>query len=267
MNEYMRSNQKMWDEYAHINSRSSFYQLDDFKAGVNKLNPLEREELGDVAGKRLLHLQCHFGMDTLSWARLGAQVTGMDFSHEAIQLAQQLSAELNIPARFIETDIYKLPEVLDESFDIVYTSYGVLTWLPDMKRWAQIAAQYVRPGGTFYIAEFHPFAWVFDYAASELLVKYPYFHDGVIADDVIGSYADPTAETVTKVSYEWAHPLGEIVTALIEAGLQLEFLHEFPYTVYEQFPFVEKTDEHYWKLPGGARTIPLMFSIRAKKPE
>lgn len=267
MDEYLNSNRRLWDEWTHINSRSNLYQLEDFKAGANKLNPLEREEVGEVAGKSLLHLQCHFGMDTLSWARLGAQVTGVDFSPEAVKLARQLSAELNIPARFIESDIYQLPEVLDEQFDIVYTSYGVLTWLPDIKRWAEIAASYVRAGGIFYIAEFHPFAWIFDYEAKDLQVRFPYFQEEVGGYEVSGSYADTSAVTETKTSYEWAHPLGEIVTALIQAGLQLEFLHEFPYTVYEQFSFVEKADAHYWQLPGGAQTIPLMFSIRAKKPE
>ena len=167
MDKYTEANRALWDELTHINAGSELYQLEQFKAGENKLNPLERGEVGPVEGKTLLHLQCHFGMDTLSWARLGAQVTGVDFSPEAIKLAESLSQELGIPGRFICCDLYDLPEHLNQTFDIVYTSYGVLCWLRDLERWARLAASYLKPGGIFYMAEMHPTSLIFDESASE----------------------------------------------------------------------------------------------------
>ena len=261
---YMQENKKMWDEYVAINSHSQLYDLNSFRQGVNKLNQLERSEVGDVKGKTLLHLQCHFGMDTLSWARLGAQVTGMDYSDEGIELAQKLSSELNIPARFLCCNLYDLPATLDGQFDIVYTSYGVLCWLPDIKRWAEIAASYVKPGGFLYIAEFHPFALVFDDEAEELKYRYPYF-EKLMSFDIAGSYADRGAMVSAKRDYEWNHTMGEIVTALIDAGLRIEFLHEHPFTVYEQLPWLVPDGSGLWRFPEGAEPIPLMFSLRASK--
>jgi len=266
MDDYLLSNQALWDEWAEINAGSEMYDLEGFKRGRNTLKALEREEVGDVAGKRLLHLQCHFGMDTLSWAKLGAEVTGMDFSPRAVRLAQSLSRELGIPARFICSDLYALPEALDEQFDVVFTSYGVLTWLPDRPRWAQIAARYVKPGGIFYIAEFHPFAMVLnDGPVTQPELHYPYFDEGMLRFDVQGSYADTTAETVSKVSYEWNYPLGEVVSALIDAGLRVEFLHEWPFTCYQMFPFLVKGEDGLYRLPVGTPSLPLQFSLRAVK--
>jgi len=261
---FMQENRKMWDEYVAINSHSQLYDLDSFRQGANKLNPLERSEVGDVKGKTLLHLQCHFGMDTLSWARLGAQVTGIDYSGEGIKLARKLSDELRIPASFFCCNLYDLPANLEGQFDIVYTSYGVLCWLNDIPRWAQIAASYVKPGGFFYIAEFHPFALVFDDEAEELHFRYPYF-EKLMSFDITGSYADRGAMVSVKRDYEWNHTMGEIVTALIDAGLQIEFLHEHPFTVYEQLPFLLPDGTGYWRFPEGAQPIPLMFSIKASK--
>ena len=262
---FMQENRKMWDEYVAINSHSQLYDLDSFRQGTNKLNPLERSEVGDVKGKTLLHLQCHFGMDTLSWGRLGAQVTGMDYSGEGIKLARKLSDDLRIPARFLCCNLYDLPDNLNEQFDIVYTSYGVLCWLNDIHRWAQIAASFVKPGGFFYIAEFHPFAMVFDDEAEELHFRYPYY-EKLMSYDITGSYADRGAMVSVKRDYEWNHTMGEIVTALIDAGLRIEFLHEHPFTVYEQLPFLQPDGTGYWRFPEGAQPIPLMFSVKAAKP-
>jgi SAM-dependent methyltransferase len=265
VDEYLTANQALWDEWVKINSASKLYDLESFKAGRCSLKALELEEVGDVQGKSLLHLQCHFGMDSLSWARRGAKVTGVDFSPQGIHLAQALSAELSIPARFLCCNLYDLPEQLDEQFDVVFTSYGALTWLPDRRRWAQIAARYVKPGGIFYIAEFHPFAMVFDDFASSPQVKYPYFDDGVIACDVQGSYADRSAETKSKHSYEWAYPLGEVVSELIAAGLRIQFLHEWPFTCNPMFPFLVESEKGLWRMPEGMKSLPLQFSIRAQK--
>jgi SAM-dependent methyltransferase len=265
MDEYSRSNRKLWDEWVPLHAASDFYHLDAFKAGVNVLNDLELGEVGPVAGKTLLHMQCHFGMDTLSWARLGAQVTGVDFSGEAIALAEQLAGEVNLPARFICSDIYALDEAVPEQFDIVYTSYGVLSWLPDIPRWAKLAAGHVKPGGFFYIAEFHPFAMVMDDEAPEYRLRYPYFDKNVMEFKVQGSYANRYGRVNTPIEYDWNHTLGEIVTSLIDAGLQIEFLHEHPFTVYEQLPFLKPVENNLWRPPEDPAMLPLMFSLRARK--
>ncbi len=263
MDEYLFANQNLWDEWAHINAGSKMYNVESFKAGRCTLKKLELEEVGDVQGKRLLHLQCHFGMDSLSWARLGAQVTGIDFSPEAVRLAQSLSQELGIPARFLCCNLYDLPGLLDEQFDVVFTSYGALTWLPDRRRWAQIAAHCVRPGGIFYIAEFHPFAMTL--ADEEPVLRYPYFNEGVVEWPVQGSYADPTAETRSRVSYEWNYPLGEVVSSLIEAGLRIQFVREWPFACYQMYPYLVKGEDGLYRLPPGVPGLPLQFSLRAIK--
>ena len=265
MDEYRRANQSLWDEYVRINSASKMYDLAGFKAGCNALHALEISELGDVRGKRLLHLQCHFGLDTLSWARLGAQVTGIDFSPEGIRLARALSAELSLPARFINCDLYDLPDQLDEPFDIVFTSYGALTWLSDIPRWAQIAASFVRPGGTFYMVEFHPAAMVFSDQTDGWAVEYDYFNPDAQAFMVEGSYADRNATTQARTSYEWNFPLGTVVSSLIAAGLRLEFLHEFEHSVYPQYPFLVQGADGLWRVPPGMPRVPLLFSLRATK--
>jgi ubiquinone/menaquinone biosynthesis C-methylase UbiE len=265
MDKHVQQNQKHWDEITPIHEKSQGYDVAGFKTGKCTLKPLELEEVGDVKGKSLLHLQCHFGMDTLSWSRLGAQVTGADFSGEAIKLARSLSKETGINADFIESDIYKLPQVLDKQFDIVFTSYGVLTWLPDLTKWANVISHFLKPGGFFYIAEFHPFASVFDNSqgAQKLNVTVPYFHNPEPIDWApVGDYADPSF-VPQHGSSEWMHPIGEIVDSLIGAGLKIEFLHEFPYVCYKSMPFMYQANDHEWRLKGNP--IPLTFSLKATK--
>jgi SAM-dependent methyltransferase len=264
---YRSANQKMWDRFVGINARSEMYQLVEFRKGRNKLNALERTEVGDVHAKTLLHLQCHFGMDTLSWAMLGAQVTGVDFSEKGILLARQLSQELKIPARFICSDIYALPRKLTETFDIVFTSYGVLCWLDDLLRWAKLIHDHLKPGGFFYMAEFHPFAQVFENEApiSRFEVRYPYFQKKVMKFKVDGSYASATEKIPAQFDYEWMHPLSEVVDALLQAGLTIEFLHEHPYSVFQAFPFMKKARDGTWHLPRGMPSLPLTFSLKANK--
>lgn len=266
MDEYRQANQALWDEWTQIHASSVLYDLPGFKAGHSSLHALEIAEVGEVQGKSLLHLQCHFGQDTLSWARRGARVTGIDFSAQAIDLARSLSGELKIPARFIQTDLYELPRHLHETFNIVYTSYGVLAWLKDIPRWAQIAASFVRPGGRFYIAEFHPAAYVYSDASDGWELETGYFNDGVTAWPVAGSYADRGAKVQTPTCYEWNYPLGMVVTSLIEAGLVIEFLHEFDYSIYPQFKFLVKGADGLYRPPEGMPRLPLIFSLRAHKP-
>ena len=234
MDEHRLGNRNLWDEWAPVNARSDLYELPQFRAGANKLHPLEREEMGEVSGRTLLHLMCHFGMDTLSWARLGARVTGVDFSPVAIRMAQELSAEVGVPGRFLCCDLYDLPQHLEETFDRVYTSYGVLSWLPDLRAWAGIVARSLRPGGVFYMAEIHPTALLFADApaAPEWKVHYDAFETGPLPFEDTGCYSDPTAVVKQPLHYEWFYRLGDVVTFLVEAGLRIEFLREHPFTVY-----------------------------------
>jgi SAM-dependent methyltransferase len=272
VDEALRKNRELWDAWTKIHVDSAFYDVPSFRNGVRpiRLRDYEREEMGTVEGRTLLHLQCHFGLDTLSWARLGATVTGIDFSEEAIGAARALAAELGIAATFIASDLYRLPEVLDEQFDIVYTSRGVLGWLPDIAEWGRVAAQFVRPGGLLYVTEIHPVANVFEsegVAPGELRLAYPYWsHPDPLRFDVKGSYADPDARTEGLVEYGWNHSLGEIVTALVDAGLELAFLHEFDFVSWP-VDFLVQGDDDRWRLPKGSLgSLPLFFSLRATKP-
>ncbi|HEY7523400.1 MAG TPA: class I SAM-dependent methyltransferase [Candidatus Limnocylindrales bacterium] len=265
----LEANRRLWDAWTELHEHAPFYDLDGFRRGGIRLRDYELAEVGPVAGKRLLHLQCHFGIDSLSWARLGARVTGVDFSPRAVALAASLAAELGLDARFLESDLDRLPEVLDETFDIVYTSRGVLGWLPDIRRWAQVVARFVRPGGSFYITEIHPVAQAFDDEAApgELRLRYPYWeHPEPLVFKVVGSYADPTADVGDHEEHGWDHGLGEIVTALIDAGLRIEFLHEFDFVDWP-VAFLAESPDGRWRLPDGTRgQLPLFFSLRATRP-
>ncbi len=270
MDEYRKSNLELWNNWAQLHVVSETYDVASFKAGKNNLKSIELEELGDVRGKTLLHLQCHFGKDTMSWARLGATVTGVDFSDKAIEIARQLSAELNIPATFILSDIYALPAALSGQFDIVFTSYGAICWLDDLDEWARIAASYLKPGGIFYIAEFHPFLMVFEDTEDKqhLKIAYPYSAAEPLRFETHGSYAAPDAG-YTGVEYGWNHTMADIINALIRSGLQIEFLHEHHVSVDGgSFKSLEPTGDDFYHLkdPLERAAIPLMFSIRAHKP-
>jgi SAM-dependent methyltransferase len=270
----LAANRSLWDAWTGVHATGEFYDLDGFRHGGVQLRDDEIATVGDVNGATLLHLQCHFGIDTLSWARLGAQVTGADFSPAAIQLARELAVELGFPeARFVESDLYELPANLDGAFDVVYTSRGVLSWLPDIRRWAEVVAHFVRPGGRFFINEIHPVAMAFEnegVALGELRLQYPYWeHPEPLVFPVTGSYADPAADVGTHEEHGWDHGLGEIVTALIDAGLQIDRLDESP-TLDWKLDFLVETAEGSgrWVLPPEvAGELPLMFSLLASKPD
>ncbi len=267
MDEHHEANRRHWDELVPINAESKFYKLAGFKTGRSTLDEVELAGIGDVRGKSLLHLQCHFGLDSMSWARLGAKVTGADFSEEAIALARSLAEELDIKANFVCSDLYDLPKNLDGIFDIVFTSHGVLPWLPDLGRWAEVIAHFLKPGGVFYIVESHPTAHIFDdeIEIPELRVRYPYFHKGPMRFEDEGSYADPNAVVRNKTTYEWVHPLSEVINSLIAAGLRIEYLKEYPFCAWKLLPFMVRGDDGWWRLPDGNQSLPLMFSLRAVK--
>jgi SAM-dependent methyltransferase len=267
MDSYIRqTNLDRWNELASIHAKSAFYDVAGFRAGKCSLRPIEVEELGDVAGKRLLHLQCHFGLDTLSWARRGARVTGVDFSETAISLARSLRDEIGIDGDFVCSDVYELAKVLSGKFDIVFTSYGAICWLADLWRWAQTIGTFLRPGGTFYMVEVHPFANVFDDrpGVTDLRVAYSYFDSGPFKEQSEGSYADRSASLVHSVSYSWQHQLGDILNQLIAAGLKIEFLHEFPYGVCATLACMQQGDDGWWRPAGQQDRVPFLFSLKAK---
>jgi SAM-dependent methyltransferase len=269
MNEYLQANRKRWDRLTTEHARSDFYDVAGFRAGKERLRSIELSELGDVAGKSLLHLQCHFGLDTLAWARRGAAATGADFSAEAIALATSLSDELDIPATFVCSNIYDLPRMLSGTFDIVFTSYGVLHGLPDLPAWGKIIAHYVKPGGIFYIVEDHPFFRVFRPKPENTFQaeRSYFFSETPQRIEASGSYATGT-EGADSVYYVWDHSMGDVINALSNAGLQIEFLHEFPFAARAKFPFMEEGEDGWWYLPPAQHgTIPFLFSMQARKPE
>jgi len=264
---YYNTNRQNWNERTQIHARSKSYDLDGFRAGRNSLLPLERAELGEVAGKSLLHLQCHLGVDTLSWERLGAHVTGVDFAEEAIAVACGLRDELALSARFICANVYDLPDLLQGEFDIVYASYGVLCWLHDIPRWAEIVASYLGPGGCFYLAEFHPLAVSIcdgGIEGDKFRMTFPYFpQPEPVYCEPGPTYTD--GDEVTKTgAYEWPCSLGQVVTALCDAGLHLEFLREHPYSAYPMMPGMHEDEEGRWWRE--TNDLPLMFSVKARRP-
>ncbi len=269
--EHRELNRRWWDERVPIHTESEFYDVDAFKAGAQTLEPFELEEVGPVESKRLVHLQCHFGLGALSWARRGASVVGLDFSGPAIEAARELTALLDLDASFVAADLYDAVEALrGERFDVVYTGLGALNWLDDLPRWASIVVQLLSPGGFLYLSEFHPFADVF--ADEDLTVAYDYFHDPAglrLADDG-GTYADLEASTVHNATHEWAHPISEVLGAVLEAGLRLELFKEHDYTLSPRWPHLELDPDapvarNVYRQPEGTPHLPLIYSLRARR--
>lgn len=262
MRDYSKANKKWWNNVTPIHSRSELYDLEGFKKGKSSLFSIEKEEVGDVKGKSLLHLMCHFGMDTLSWARMGAIATGVDLSDNSISLAKKISKEIKVPATFKCSDIYELPKVLNKKFDIVFTSYGVLYWVSNIKKWAKLINHFLKDGGMFYIAEVHPFTNILSH---DFKLHYKYFKKGPYIDDSSGTYTDWNAN-VKGFTYEWSYTMSDVINSLINVGLKIEYVHEFPYTMYDQFPgFMEQNDKAQYVLKNKKIQIPLLFSLKAIK--
>lgn len=263
MKDYTRINKKWWNDVTAIHASSKLYNLDRFKKGKTSLEAIELKEVGKVKGKKLLHLMCHFGMDTLSWARLGAVVTGVDISDSAIKIAKKISKEIDTPSTFICADIYDLPRVLHGKFDIIFCSYGVLCWLSSIKKWARIINHFLIQGGMFYIVELHPFTNILSY---DFKIDYKYFHKGPDIDDSEGTYADWSA-SIKGETYIWSHTISDVINALIGQGLRIEFVHEFPYTMYDQFPgLMTRNEKGQYVFKNKKIQIPLLFSLEAVKP-
>ena len=252
--ELRRANARHWDEFL-ADHLEWWYDVDAFKAGACSLRSIELEEVGDVRGKSLLHLQCNCGIDTLSWARLGATVTGVDLSEKAIALARELAGEVGIDARFICCDVLDLDEVLPETFDIVFASYGVLCWIDDLAGWAARAASHLTPGGMFFYVGGHPACWPY---SEDGQIEYPYFHSDSPVED-------PHEGDSGVVTYEWQWTVADIVNSLVGAGLRIEGVGEHPVAGYQAWPNMLQGEDGWWRLPG-IQHLPLILSVKARKP-
>ncbi|MBC7554809.1 MAG: class I SAM-dependent methyltransferase [Taibaiella sp.] len=259
---YIEVNRALWNARTKTHLATPFYKMDEFLAGESSLNSIELDLLGDIKGKSILHLQCHFGQDSLSLARMGAVVTGVDLSDEAINTATALNSRLGLNAEFICANIYDLPQILNRQFDIVFTSYGTICWLPDLTPWAAIIAQYLAPGGSFIFAEFHPALWMFDNHFK--YVQYSYFNRQMIEEIESGTYADQSAD-INLSSVNWNHDLGEVLQSLLKQSLSLISFEEFDYSPYPCFPETVQPMPGKYQLPGYEDKLPMVFALKMRK--
>jgi len=262
LEEYIETNKALWDAKTDYHVASKFYDNQNFLEGVSSLNSIELELLGDVTGKSILHLQCHFGQDTISLARLGATTTGIDLSEKAIEKAKEMAEITGAAASFICCDLYSLPQFLEQQFDIVYTSYGTIGWLPDMNKWAKIINQFLKPKGEFIFVEFHPVVWMYDNDFKQ--IEYSYFNVEPIIEQEEGTYADPNAPISNKC-ITWNHPISEVVNSLIDNGLTIKTLKEYDYSPYNCFNKMLEVAPKKFKLKHFGDKIPMVYSISASK--
>lgn len=258
---YAELNRRLWNAKTAYHVQSDFYDVAGFVAGKTPLNDIELNLLGDVAGQRVLHLQCHFGQDTLALARLGAHATGVDLADEAIAHARRLNQQLGLGAEFICADVYELPAHLHGQFDLVFTTYGVLGWLPDMDRWAAVVASCLRSGGRLVLVEFHPFVWMFDRGLSR--IEYAYFNRETIVEQETGTYADPAAP-LRETSVSWNHSLSEVLGSLLRQGLEIEHFDEYDYSPYNCFAGLEAAGERRYQFAHLPGKVPLVYSVVAR---
>ena len=259
---YKEINKTLWNNKTDVHINSEFYDNKTFVDGRNSLNQIELELLGDIRGKSILHLQCHFGQDTITLNRLGANVTGVDLSDKAIKRAKELAVNTNSEAKFICCDIYDLPKYLDDEFDIVFTSYGTIGWLPDIDKWARIVSKFLKSNGKFVFVEFHPVVWMFDDNFAK--IKYNYFNDGPIVETEEGTYADTNAPLINK-SVSWNHSISEVVTSLLENGLEINSMKEFDYSPYNCFNKTIEFEPQKFRIKHLDNKIPMVYSIVARK--
>ncbi len=257
-------NRRNWNNKVGVHAKSDFYDMEGFKAGKNSLHKFELEALGDVSGRSLLHLQCHFGQDTLSWARLGANCTGVDISDKAIELARELTTDLGLDARFVCCNVLDTSRHIDDEFDLVFSSYGVIGWLPDLGPWAKMIAQRLKPGGIFYLVEFHPICWMYDYTSSPPRMIYSYDRQEAIYEEYSGTYADPEHEDLVSKEYGWNHGLSEVIAPLLAEGLELVQFSELHQSPYDIFPGLVADEEGYYRMPDAM--YPLLFELKFRKP-
>ena len=260
--DYININKSTWNDKVDVHIESDFYDMEGFLNGKLTLNAIELELLGNVKGKKVLHLQCHFGQDTMTFSRIGAIATGIDFSEKAIEKAREFNQNLGLDANFICCDIYDLPNHLNEKFDIVFTSYGTIGWLPDLNKWAKVVSHFLKPDGKFVMADFHPVVWMFDNDFRE--VFYNYFNTEEIIEDESGTYADREAE-IANQTITWNHPTSELLNALITNGLELNSFNEFDYSPYNCFNETEEFEPNKFRIKHLENKIPMVYALKATK--
>ncbi|MGB0917187.1 MAG: class I SAM-dependent methyltransferase [Flavobacteriales bacterium] len=260
--DYKSNNRDAWNKRVSAHLASDFYDVEGWKAGKTSLNDIELELLGDVKDKSILHLQCHFGQDSLSLARMGAHVVGVDLSDESIAEARKLNEELGLNAEFVESDVLELIGKIDQKFDMVFTSYGTIGWLPDLDKWAKVISHHLKPGGKLIFAEFHPVVWMFDDAFKN--IEYRYFKDKPIVETNTGTYTE-TDETFEKIEVSWNHGLAEVFHALENNGLILKSFDEYDYSPYNCFSGMKKIAERKFVVEKHGNKLPMVYSLTATK--
>lgn len=262
--EYIAVNKELWNKRTAVHVSSEFYDVPGFLTGNTSLKEIELALLEDINRQEILHLQCHFGQDSLSLARMGARVTGVDLSDTAISEAGKLARQLQLEnqTRFICCDLYSAPAHLNDTFDTVFTSYGTIGWLPDLDKWAAVVCHFLKPGGRFIMADFHPMLWMFDNDFTK--ITYDYFNTETIIEETSGSYTDRSAPVSNK-AYSWNHPLSEIVTALTAQGLQLQVFREHNYSPYNCFSNMTEKDGRFY-IRGLEEKLPMVYAFKFFKP-
>ena len=262
MENYLEINKNSWNAKVEPHLKSDFYFVEEFLKGKSSLNPIELDLLGNIEGKTILHLQCHFGQDSISLSRLGAKVTGIDLSDKAIETAKDLAEKCGTDTEFICSDVYNLPNVLDQQYDIVFTSYGTIGWLPDLDQWAHVIHHFLKPGGQFVMAEFHPVIWMFDDDFER--VGYNYFNEKPIVETYEGTYADRSADIVQEYVM-WNHSLAEVLQNLIKNNLEIQQFQEFDWSPYPSFKHIIEFEKGKWRVEKFGNKVPIVYAISAQK--
>ncbi len=260
--DYIKANKETWNNKTDIHIASEFYDVEGFLNGKLTLNDIELKLLGDVMEKKILHLQCHFGQDTISFARMGAEATGVDLSDKAIERANEFAQKLNLDVTFVCCDIYDAPKMIDEKFDIVFTSYGTIGWFPDLEKWANVVSHFLKPNGKFVMADFHPVLWMFDNNFET--VFYNYFNVEPITENETGTYADRDSEIITK-TITWNHPTSELLNALINTGIEINSFDEYDYSPYNCFNKTVEFEKDKFRIKHLDNKIPMVYSILGTK--
>lgn len=263
VNLFIDANKNLWNKRTEAHIASMFYDNKSFLDGKSTLNKFELDLLGNVDGKTLLHLQCHFGQDTISLQRIGAQCTGVDFSNTAIDAAQTINEELKLGAKFVCSNVYDTRNVVKEQFDIVFTSYGTIGWLPELKTWAGVISASLKHNGVFVICDFHPYVWMMDDEYRN--IKYSYFNTEIIETETTGSYAAGKELHTPMKEYGWNHPFSDLLAALLGEGLQLEVFNEYDGSPYDCFPEMEICPDGLFRFKHWGNKIPLVYGIRFRK--
>lgn len=262
MENYLDINRKLWNAKVDAHLKSDFYFVEEFIKGRTSLNSIEMELLGDIKDKEILHLQCHFGQDSISLSRLGAKVIGVDLSDKAISEAKNLAKTCETETQFMVSDVYELPKILDKKFDIVYTSYGTIGWLPDLEKWAKVISNFLNPGGKLIFVEFHPFIWMFNDDFTE--IKYDYFLGEPIVETLEGTYADQSAK-ISLQEIGWNHELSDVVQSLINENLELKNFQEYNYSPYSCFKNMDEIEKGKYQIPQFGAKVPYVYSLVAQK--